>query len=430
MNAWLLLNCIPIIFFLSSFPSYLAKKQLENKRKSYDSGLHALTAHYFFFENQMAPLKIYVYNQSEPDQNELIVKMFGSNPPLGDRSHSQSEEVIIMRTLQNAQNSFLIERDPEKADLYYGPFCLSICAMGTRSPTKRDFFSYYQPLLNSMGPYYQRYGGVDHVLVQMSPAYHIRAPISIHNYQSIPFMATMSDIPKQLPDRELWHFTQQFHGTNAPLYSNDVENETYDIDSSLNPNRRLTSIYFLGHLKMLWNSHSTNIRYALASQMQDIPMSFTLGIEEGDTASVSLHANQFEGMRKSQLCLNPPQDSPTSKSLTDTFLSMCVPVVFSDQVYFPFEDVFIDYSNIVIQVPMDNTYLLKSVVNKANFRKIKQRRILMREIGHLWEDNKQFEIVNGTSFWGWMWMQFFQNAIVVSSKRRYPMLLSEYDFDN
>lgn len=429
MNPWLLFNCIPIIIVLCALLTYLMNTDLKERMKPFEDTSHALTTHYYFFENQMPPLKIYVYNESEPDQNDVIMRMFGSNPPTGERAFDQSEEVIMMRTLQNTQNSFLIEKDPEKADIFYAPFVLSISAMMCRASYKREFYYYYKPLLDSMGPYFERYGGIDHSLIQMSPAYNIRAPISANNYKTIAFMATMSDIPYQLSDRELWHFTQQFHGSMAPLYDDDVENETYEIDSNLNPNKRPISIFFLGHLKMFWDSHSTRIRYSLASQMDEIPMAFSLGINDGDTASLSLHANKYESMRKSQLCLNPPEDPPTSRTLTESFLSMCVPIVFSDYAYFPFEDVFIDYSKIVFQVPMDSTHLLKSAVNKANFRKIKNSRTLMREIGHLWEDNKQFEIVNGSNFWGWLWMQFFQNAIVVSSKRRYPNLLPEYNFD-
>lgn len=428
MNPLLLLNCIPIILFLSILPTYLTKLQSKSINQV-NSTSHALTKHYYFFENQMAPLKIYVYNKSEPDQHEHIVQMFGSNPPRSDRFSRQAEEIIFCRTLQNSQNSFLLEKDPEKADLFYGPFCFSISAMMIRSSNKRDFYQYYLPLLRSMGPYFDRYDGLDHVMVQMSPAYHIRAPISSNNVRTLAFMATMSDIPYGLPDRELWHFTEFFHGSNAPLYVDDVENDTIAIDASSNPHKRTNFLFFQGVLNLFWNAHGSTIRHSLAAQMSDIPGTFSLYIQSGDSSAEALEANMYETMRKSQICLQAVQDSPTYRSMTDSFLSYCVPLVFSDQAFFPFEDVFIDYKQIVIQVPMESTDLLKSTINKANYRKIKQARILMREVGHLWEDSKQYTIEKRSSFWAWMWMQFFQNSIIVASKRRYPNLLGEPTFE-
>jgi putative arabinosyltransferase len=54
-----------------------------------------------------------------------------------------------------------------------------------------------------------------------------------------------------------------------------------------------------------------------------------------------------QGMHSSKFCLHPAGDTPSACRLFDAIVSMCVPVVVSDYIEFPFEDV-IDYKKIAI----------------------------------------------------------------------------------
>ncbi|CAI0401576.1 unnamed protein product [Linum tenue] len=54
-------------------------------------------------------------------------------------------------------------------------------------------------------------------------------------------------------------------------------------------------------------------------------------------------------MHTSKFCLNPAGDTPSACRLFDAIVSLCVPVILSDSIELPFEDV-IDYRKIAIFV--------------------------------------------------------------------------------
>ncbi|CAI0392693.1 unnamed protein product [Linum tenue] len=54
-------------------------------------------------------------------------------------------------------------------------------------------------------------------------------------------------------------------------------------------------------------------------------------------------------MHTSKFCLNPAGDTPSACRLFDAIVSLCVPVIVSDSIELPFEDV-IDYKKIAIFV--------------------------------------------------------------------------------
>lgn len=56
-----------------------------------------------------------------------------------------------------------------------------------------------------------------------------------------------------------------------------------------------------------------------------------------------------QGMHTSKFCLNPAGDTPSACRLFDAIVSLCVPVIVSDSIELPFEDV-IDYRKIAIFV--------------------------------------------------------------------------------
>ncbi|OHT12396.1 hypothetical protein TRFO_17760 [Tritrichomonas foetus] len=411
MNPYLLIFCIPIIAFLLIYPPYFVPLDdyaiLETPQ--------VLTNHYYLFESKLPPIKIYAYNITEPDQKDVVTKMFGSNPPRADRMSSQSNEIIIRHSVQKSSFRHF---DAETADIFYCPFYLSISAMMQRGSASRVFNRYYNELLRKAGPWRDRYDGIDHSVVQMSPAYQYRAPINSYLVGSIGLMATMSNIPFDIPPRDAWHYTQYFHGSNALIF-NETENQ------------RDTSVFFLGPLSSIhWRPHGSIVRRALIPHLKNITNSFSLIVEKHETSSASLEASMHEKMRNSEICLEPEWDSPTSRSLTDAVLSFCVPLVYSNEAMFPFEGIFIDYTKILLQRHSEAHETLNPSIMMMNDRKLAAMRRGLRQVGQLWSDNKNFEIVPNQAIWGWYWMQFIQNSIMVASKRHFPSLLvSAYQKD-
>jgi len=73
-------------------------------------------------------------------------------------------------------------------------------------------------------------------------------------------------------------------------------------------------------------------------------------------------SNATQGMHSSKYCLNIAGDTPSSNRLFDAIASHCVPVIISDQIELPFEDI-IDYSEFCIFVRNSDALKEKFLTN-------------------------------------------------------------------
>lgn len=80
-----------------------------------------------------------------------------------------------------------------------------------------------------------------------------------------------------------------------------------------------------------------------------------------------------QGMHTSKFCLHPAGDTPSACRLFDAIVSLCVPVIVSDFIELPFEDV-IDYRKIAIFV--DSNTAIKPGNLVKMLRKIRPEKIL------------------------------------------------------
>ncbi|KAG2241936.1 hypothetical protein Bca52824_096222 [Brassica carinata] len=80
-----------------------------------------------------------------------------------------------------------------------------------------------------------------------------------------------------------------------------------------------------------------------------------------------------KGMHTSKFCLNPAGDTPSACRLFDSIVSLCVPVIVSDSIELPFEDV-IDYRKFSIFV--EANVALKPGFLVKKLRKIGTKKIL------------------------------------------------------
>ncbi|WOL13025.1 putative arabinosyltransferase ARAD1 [Canna indica] len=80
-----------------------------------------------------------------------------------------------------------------------------------------------------------------------------------------------------------------------------------------------------------------------------------------------------QGMYSSKFCLHPAGDTPSACRLFDAIVSLCIPVIVSDYIELPFEDV-IDYRKISIFV--DTSIAVKPRFLVSELRKISEERIL------------------------------------------------------
>lgn len=94
-------------------------------------------------------------------------------------------------------------------------------------------------------------------------------------------------------------------------------------------------------------------------------------------------AQATKGMRLSKFCLNIAGDTPSSNRLFDAIASHCVPVIISDEIELPYEDV-LDYSEFCIIARMSDAV-------KAGFLLNHIRNIDKEEWTRMWNRLKEIE---------------------------------------
>lgn len=80
-----------------------------------------------------------------------------------------------------------------------------------------------------------------------------------------------------------------------------------------------------------------------------------------------------QGMHSSKFCLHPAGDTPSACRLFDAIVSLCVPVIVSDDIELPFEDV-LDYRKIAIFIDTESS--VKPGYLTKHLRNIKTEKIL------------------------------------------------------
>ncbi|CAK8542923.1 unnamed protein product [Lathyrus sativus] len=118
---------------------------------------------------------------------------------------------------------------------------------------------------------------------------------------------------------------------------------------------RKTLLYFQGAIYRKDGGHARQELFYLLKDEKDVHFSFG-SVQKGGIRKAT------EGMRSSKFCLNIAGDTPSSNRLFDAIASHCVPVIISDQIELPYEDV-LDYSEFCIFVRTRDALRKKFLIN-------------------------------------------------------------------
>ncbi|KAH7654207.1 Xylogalacturonan beta-1,3-xylosyltransferase protein [Dioscorea alata] len=139
---------------------------------------------------------------------------------------------------------------------------------------------------------------------------------------------------------------------------------------------RPTLLYFQGAIYRKDGGFIRQELYYLLREEKDVHFSFG-----------SIQANGIKdstrGMRASKFCLNIAGDTPSSNRLFDAIASHCVPVIISDDIELPYEDI-LDYSKFCI-------FVRTSDALKKNFLLKLVREISKEEWTQMWKRLKEVE---------------------------------------
>ncbi|KAI4332590.1 hypothetical protein L6164_017486 [Bauhinia variegata] len=227
--------------------------------------------------------------------------------------------------------------DPEEADLFYPPFfsSLSLIVNPTMRPAEGSEKPLYSDEENQMAfvewleeqDYWKRNDGRDHVIMASDPNALYRVIYRVKNS-----VLLVSDFGRLRPDQG-----SLVKDVIVP-YSHRLR--TYEGDVSLD--NRNTLLFFMGNR---YRKEGGKIRDTL---FQLLESEVDVIIKHGAQSRESRRAAS-QGMHTSKFCLHPAGDTPSACRLFDAILSLCVPVIVSDDIELPFEDT-IDYRKIAIFV--------------------------------------------------------------------------------
>ncbi|CAL5072101.1 unnamed protein product [Urochloa decumbens] len=304
-----------------------------------------------------APVKIYLYDLPPKFTYGVVRSYMAARAPSGSADaaavlpdeqlrypgHQHSAEWWLFKDLlRRGPRDRPVARveDPHNADLFYVPFfsSLSLVVNPIRPPAAANASgaaaaysdeAMQEELLEWLEgqPYWQRHRGRNHVFICQDPNALYKVIDRISNA-----VLLVSDFGRLRSDQ-------------ASLVKDVIMPYSHRINSfkgDVGVDDRPSLLFFMGNR---YRKEGGKVRDAL---FQILENEADVTIKHGAQSRESRRA-ATRGMHSSKFCLHPAGDTPSACRLFDALVSLCVPVIVSDYIELPFEDV-IDYNNIAIFV--------------------------------------------------------------------------------
>ncbi|KAK9139867.1 hypothetical protein Scep_009548 [Stephania cephalantha] len=221
-----------------------------------------------------------------------------------------------------------------EADVIFVPFFSSLCYnrfSKVRPPQKRSRNKLLQEKLVSFltsQEEWKRSGGRDHVVLAHHPNSMLDARTKL--WPAILILSDFGRYPPNIANVEKDIIAPYKHVIKT------FENDSLGFDD------RPTLLYFQGAIYRKDGGFARQELFYLLKDEKDVHFSF--GSVQGDGIRKAT-----QGMHSSKFCLNIAGDTPSSNRLFDAVASHCVPVIISDEIELPYEDV-LDYSEFCVFV--------------------------------------------------------------------------------
>ncbi|CAA0825372.1 Probable arabinosyltransferase ARAD1 [Striga hermonthica] len=228
--------------------------------------------------------------------------------------------------------------DPEEADLFYVPFFSSLSLVvnpirpvsnfsheGTvynDEQTQEDLMEWLEEQV-----YWKRNNGWDHVFICQDPNALYKVIDRVKNG-----VLLVSDFGRLASNQ-----ASLVKDVILP-YSHRIN--TYKGDVGLE--NRNSLLFFMGNRYRKEGGKIRDLLFQVLENENDVIIKHGAQSRESRRAAT-------QGMHTSRFCLHPAGDTPSACRLFDAIVSLCVPVIVSDYIELPFEDV-IDYRKIAIFV--------------------------------------------------------------------------------
>ncbi|XP_038724623.1 probable arabinosyltransferase ARAD1 [Tripterygium wilfordii] len=238
-------------------------------------------------------------------------------------------------------------RNSSEADVLFVPFFSSLSynryskVNPHQKKSRNNFLQEKLVTFLTAQPEWKRSGGRDHIVLAHHPNSMLKARMKLW-----PAMFILSDFGRYPPN-----IANVEKDVIAP-YKHVIRryvNDKSDFDS------RPTLLYFQGAIYRKDGGYARQELFYLLKDEKDVHFSFG-SVQKGGINSAS------QGMHSSKFCLNIAGDTPSSNRLFDAIASHCVPVIISDDIELPYEDV-LDYSQFCIFVRTSDAIKKNFLIN-------------------------------------------------------------------
>ncbi|KAH1107658.1 hypothetical protein J1N35_011426 [Gossypium stocksii] len=222
-----------------------------------------------------------------------------------------------------------------QADIIFVPFFASLSYNRHSKLRGKEKVSVNKMLQNKLVKFltaqneWKRFGGKDHVIVAHHPNSMLDARGKLGSAMFV--LADFGRYPSEIANIEKDIIAPYRHVVRTIL---SADSAPFD--------KRPILVFFQGAIYRKDGGAIRQELYYLLKDEKDVHFAF--GTIQGNGVNQAGH-----GMASSKFCLNIAGDTPSSNRLFDAIVSHCVPVIVSDEIELPFEDV-IDYSEICIFV--------------------------------------------------------------------------------
>ncbi|PIA47666.1 hypothetical protein AQUCO_01400344v1 [Aquilegia coerulea] len=280
-------------------------------------------------------IKIYVYDEKEIDGLKTL--MYGRDGKITADSCVKGQwgtQVKIHKLLLKSKFRTLVK---EEADLFFVPSYVK-CVRMMGGLNDKEINQTYVKVLTQM-PYFRLSGGRNHIFIFPSGA-------GAHLFRSWAAYLNRSIILTPEGDRTDKRDTSAFNTWKDIIIPGNVD-DSLTKSGSIQPlplSKRKYLANFLGRAQ----GKSGRLQLVeLAKQFPDKLESPELKFSGPDKLG---RAEYFQHLRNAKFCLAPRGESSWTLRFYESYFVECVPVILSDQVELPFQNV-IDYSQISIKWP-------------------------------------------------------------------------------
>lgn len=397
-----------LIIFVSSWASYYSSQPKDIISDS------PFTTHYHFFKDKNPPLKIFLYNRSFPVFDQYWKNLFSKNQTFWKHSstpyfvnHTYAIDTAILEKIINGP---FVEKDGAKADLYFYKFIGSPFRGAIR-------LKHIVADCKAQGPYYERSGGIDHFFIQTIQHTLGECIINPEDHMQVHNMFSIQSVEWQDSEVHPRYFERV---TIIPVHSNlNLKRNTGAFHFLKGENKRTLNVYLIASFDTYVNE-TNYIRMRMFDALRSLPDSAIINFSRKMPRIFSRVHKNIENMGKSNICVIPPGDSPTSKRFFDSLNSLCIPYIFSDAIRFPFESVFIDYEKFILMHRMKKLEGIRNDIMLINSGKIKKIREIIRKALPLINDEFGEPYQLNHYSWAWFWFQYIQACSIASVKYRFP----------